>query len=86
MTWASAAWPPPVAIGFLARSYGLTIDHVRGAEVVLADGRIVRADAGHESDLFWALPGAGANMGVVASFDIESFDTRQPRSATSSGR
>jgi FAD/FMN-containing dehydrogenase len=60
--------------GFLARSYGLTLDHVRAAEVVLADGRIVRADAGEHPDLFWALRGAGGNMGVVTSFDIEATE------------
>jgi FAD/FMN-containing dehydrogenase len=60
--------------GFLARSYGLTIDHVRGAEMVLADGRIVRADADHHPDLFWALRGAGANMGIVTSLDIEAAE------------
>jgi FAD/FMN-containing dehydrogenase len=60
--------------GFLARSYGLTLDHVRAAEVVLADGRIVRADAGEHPDLFWALRGAGGNMGVVTSFDIEAAE------------
>ncbi|MFE9663267.1 LLM class flavin-dependent oxidoreductase [Streptomyces sp. NPDC005955] len=61
-------------IGFLARSYGLTIDHVKAVEVVLADGRRVTADAAHEPDLFWALRGAGANMGVVTSFDIEATE------------
>ncbi len=58
-------------IGWLAREHGLTIDHVRGAQVVLADGSIVRADAGTRPDLFWALRGAGANVGIVTSFDFE---------------
>ncbi|MGW4033787.1 LLM class flavin-dependent oxidoreductase [Streptomyces sp. NPDC004838] len=61
-------------IGFLARSYGLTIDHVRAVEIVLADGRTVVADAEHEPDLFWAVRGAGANMGVVTSLDIEAAE------------
>ncbi|MGW1145301.1 LLM class flavin-dependent oxidoreductase [Streptomyces sp. NPDC002454] len=61
-------------IGFLARSYGLTIDHVRAAEVVLADGRTVVADAEHEPDLFWAVRGAGANMGVITSLDVEATE------------
>ncbi|TXK42478.1 LLM class flavin-dependent oxidoreductase [Nonomuraea sp. C10] len=60
--------------GFLARSYGLTIDHVVGAEVALADGRTVRADPEHHPDLFWALRGAGGNLGVVTSFDIEATE------------
>ncbi|MFG1943847.1 LLM class flavin-dependent oxidoreductase [Nonomuraea sp. NPDC048826] len=60
--------------GFLARSYGLTLDHVVGADVVLADGRVVRADAEHHPDLFWALRGAGGNLGVVTSFDIEAAE------------
>jgi FAD/FMN-containing dehydrogenase len=60
--------------GFLARSYGLTLDHVRGAEVALADGRVVRADADHHPDLSWGLRGAGGNLGVVTSFDIEAAE------------
>lgn len=60
--------------GLLGRSFGLTIDHVKGAEVALADGSVVRADAAHHPDLFWALRGAGANMGIVTSFDIEATE------------
>ncbi|MER5225513.1 LLM class flavin-dependent oxidoreductase [Streptomyces flaveus] len=60
--------------GFLGRSYGLTIDHLKGADIVLADGSLVRADAEHHPDLFWALRGAGANMGIVTSFDIEATE------------
>jgi FAD/FMN-containing dehydrogenase len=45
-----------------------------GAEVVLADGRIVRADSDHHRDLFWAVRGAGGNMGIVTSLDIEAAE------------
>ena len=58
-------------IGYLGREHGLTIDHLRGADVVLADGTQVRASATENPDLFWALRGAGANFGVVTSFDFE---------------
>lgn len=58
-------------IGFLAREHGLTIDHLRAAEVVLADGAIVRTDASTHADLFWAIRGAGANVGVVTAFEFE---------------
>ncbi|WP_430781717.1 LLM class flavin-dependent oxidoreductase [Actinoplanes sp. G11-F43] len=57
-------------VGWLAREHGLTIDHLRGVEMVLADGSVVRASAGENSDLFWAVRGAGANLGVVTSFDF----------------
>lgn len=58
-------------IGLLAREHGLTIDHLRAAEVVLADGSIVRTDATTHPDLFWAVRGAGANMGIVTAFEFE---------------
>ncbi|MDH6182029.1 alkanesulfonate monooxygenase SsuD/methylene tetrahydromethanopterin reductase-like flavin-dependent oxidoreductase (luciferase family) [Microbacteriaceae bacterium SG_E_30_P1] len=58
-------------VGYLGREHGLTIDHVRAADVVLADGTAVRASATENPDLFWALRGAGANFGVVTSFDFE---------------
>lgn len=58
-------------IGFLVREHGLTLDHLRAAEVVLADGSVVRASADENPDLFWGVRGAGANLGVVTSFEFE---------------
>jgi len=52
-------------IGFLVRKFGMTIDSVLAAEVVTADGRVLRVDATHEPDLFWAIRGGGGNFGVV---------------------
>jgi len=55
-------------LGILGRMYGVTSDHLVGADVVLADGRILHCDDHHEEDLLWALRGAGAgSLGVVAS-------------------
>jgi alkanesulfonate monooxygenase SsuD/methylene tetrahydromethanopterin reductase-like flavin-dependent oxidoreductase (luciferase family) len=60
-------------IGFLVRKFGLTVDHVTAAELVLADGRIVRADASEKPDLFWALRGAGGNFGIVTAFELDAY-------------
>jgi hypothetical protein len=58
-------------VGFLARKHGLTIDHLRAAEIVLADGTLVRVSDTQHPELFWAVRGAGANFGIVTAFEFE---------------
>ena len=64
-------------VGRLMRRFGLTIDSLRAAEVVTADGRILRADAGQHPDLFWAIRGGGGNFGVVTRFEFALHELRQ---------
>lgn len=55
-------------LGYLTRRFGWTVDNLEEVEIVTADGRIRRASRDQDADLFWAIRGAGANLGVVTSF------------------
>ena len=65
-------------VGFLVRKHGLTIDDLLAAEIVTADGEVLRVDAETHPDLFWAIRGGGGNFGVATRFkfrlhEVDSF-------------
>ncbi len=61
-------------IGYLVRKFGLTIDDLLAADVVTADGQLLRVDAETNPDLFWAIRGGGGNFGVVSRFQYRLHD------------
>jgi hypothetical protein len=64
-------------IGWLARREGFAASHVRGFEVVGADGKARRVDAESDPDLFWALRGGGGRQVIVTAFELELFELRE---------
>ncbi|GGK16937.1 6-hydroxy-D-nicotine oxidase [Streptomyces camponoticapitis] len=63
--------------GPLSGRFGLALDNLVGADVVLADGRLVRADAEHDAELLWALRGGGGNFGVAVALDLRLHPVRE---------
>jgi FAD/FMN-containing dehydrogenase len=63
-------------IGYLSKKYGLTIDNLLEAEMVLADGSFVTVNATQNKDLFWAIRGGGGNFGVVTSFKFQAHPVK----------
>lgn len=57
--------------GWLTSKYGLTVDNLRAVEIVTADGRIMRASATENPDLFWGVRGGGGSLGVVTAFEYQ---------------
>ncbi len=64
-------------LGWLARRYGLAANSILAADLVTADGRLVRADREHDPDLFWAIRGGGGSFGIVTALEIALYPVRQ---------
>jgi hypothetical protein len=63
-------------VGYLSRKYGLTIDNLLEADMVLADGTFVTVNANQHPDLFWAIRGGGGNFGIVTSFKFQAHSVK----------
>jgi len=63
-------------VGYLSRKYGLTIDNLLEADMVLADGSFVTVNAKQNADLFWAIRGGGGNFGIVTSFKFQAHPVK----------
>jgi FAD/FMN-containing dehydrogenase len=58
-------------LGWLMSKYGLALDNLLSVDIVTAEGKILKASAADEPDLFWAVRGGGGNFGVAASFEYQ---------------
>ena len=63
-------------VGYLSRKYGLTIDNLLEADMVLADGSFVTVNKDQNTDLFWAIRGGGGNFGIVTSFKFQAHPVK----------
>jgi FAD/FMN-containing dehydrogenase len=59
-------------VGHLSRKFGLTIDNLLEADMVLADGSFITVNENQHPDLFWAIRGGGGNFGIVVSFKFQA--------------
>lgn len=63
-------------VGYLSRKYGLTIDNLLEADMVLADGSFVTVNDQDHTDLFWAIRGGGGNFGIVTAFKFKAHPVK----------
>src|SRR4051794_9228781 len=61
-------------MGWLARSHGLQTNSLTAVELVTAEGELVRTDAGHDPELFWAVRGGGGNFGIVTALEFRLYE------------
>jgi FAD/FMN-containing dehydrogenase len=57
--------------GWLSRKYGLSADNLLSADIVTADGKLIKASSTEHPDLFWAIRGGGGNFGIITSFEFQ---------------